>query len=905
MRYPLILMLFCMLPAAATAAQAGAAPTVRQEAEAVLVDLGNGTVMRFLRDGDMLLGLQRVTVDDVELKSPRTVQRPVLAQEFGPDPMVWPALRFRQTAVVDGRVEITCDLLGTTDPRATAGIFVMAPDEEWALGEGLTPELTALKEQRDAAEQAMDSAVGGVGAVAKLRTEIAELEATMSTGPSPKERHDAEMRLGKQRAAYLQARTKALEPLLAASPELQQAQRDIAAFRAGLATRAAQRMRIHRDFYRFAHLRQPEDASLVEGLRRHLGLLAPVLKPAGTLVWVLAPETQNISGWTWKGWRQHYRFELPDGRKVNTLRQLGTWELSGAMDGLTVVNMRYRGLGRIEQRFSLGAGGGVTEAFTTTEILPGAAGSAQAVSPAVPQAQGQSLADRGYALQHRVGAWIARMARGAGTGFVDFQYRPEAALASFFVRQGSLRAVTEAFPGDACLSQTDEEFFALTARQATPPQVFLVLPAGGRPMAVHESRNRWQEVDQHVRDLVSEELGFVQYEPLPGIGLLFEFNHDKQYARMAAQDVAAWAKSGVRLIPIHNSGLLSGRSTGPGGPPLTGGGVNNIYDWKPTSDMVEPWKAFSAACAAHGVAYYPWWNVVAWKWAPFVEEIGFDMKHFSLNAPGDHHGCGWSDPRRFTNRPKLVLNPHSPTALAAWLQRIELARTQLGVQGFWLDSFQNNVNSHLDWSNGTGDSNQRRWWETFARLTRDGISLMAESHAFPGLSCSIEVADWEQDYWYFPYVWRWYRGKQAERYTPEQLERLGFRVMANKGWTAPDGSPEKLPGFARMAHEYLAALPSMRRPYLLADERGVLWLPYDGDGAGVLFSFTGQPLPPGIVATPILDEAQVPVGTLEAQRTYRVRAADLLAAWSIRRGGQPDPRLGRTYAPATYARPAP
>jgi hypothetical protein len=901
----LVLLMLSLTAASAVAAEAGAAPTVRAETEAVLADLGNGTVLRFLRDGDRLLGLHRVTVDGVELKSPRTVQRPLLAEEFAPSPMVWPGLRFTGAAVVDGRIEIACQLLGTSDPRATAGAFVMAPDTERALGDGLTPELAALKKRRDAAEQALDRAAATVAAVAKLRAEIDQLQTISEAGDTTAARQDADNKLGKRLPAYRKARAEALEPMIAQSPELQQAQRDLAAFAEELAQRASQLLSIHRDFYRHAILRQPEDACSVDGLRRHLGELGDALSPAGTLVWVIEPETRNIAGWTWKGWRQHYRFELPDGRTVNALRQLGTWELSGSMDGLTVVNLRYRGLGRIEQRFTSGSGGGVAQAFTTTEILPGAAGMAQAVSPAVPQAQGQSLADRGYALQHRVGAWIARMARGAGTGFVDFQYRPEAALASFFVRQGSLRAVTEAFPGDTCLSQTDEEFFPLTQRQTTTPQVILVLPSGGRPLQAYESRNRWQEVDQHVRDLVSEELGFIQFEPLPGIGLLFENNHAKNYTRMAQQDVAGWGKRGVRLIAIHNSGLLSGRDTGPGGPPKTGGGVNNIYDWKPTSDMVEPWKAFSAACAAQGIAYYPWWNAVAWKWAPFVEEIGFDMKHFSLNAPGDHHGCGWSDPRRVTNRPKLVLNPHSPTVLAAWLHRIEAARKQLGVQGFWLDSFQNNVNSHLDWSNGTGDSNQRLWWETFAKLSRDGIGLMSESHAFPGLSCSIEVADWEQDYWYFPHVWRWYRGKQAERHTPEELERLGFRVMANKGWTAPDGSPEKLPGFERMAQEYLAALPSMRRPYILADERGVLWLPFDGDGAGVLFAFTEQPLPAGVVATAILDAAEAPVGALAAQRTYRVRADDLLRAMSVRRGGQADPRLGRTYAPAAYARPAP
>ena len=52
-----------------------------------------------------------------------------------------------------------------------------------------------------------------------------------------------------------------------------------------------------------------------------------------------------------------------------------------------------------------------------TEVIPGAVGGAPVVSPIVPASV--DIGDRGYALKHRMGAWIAQMARGGGANFVD------------------------------------------------------------------------------------------------------------------------------------------------------------------------------------------------------------------------------------------------------------------------------------------------------------------------------------------------------------------------------------------------------------------------------------------------------------------------------------------------------
>ena len=123
------------------------------------------------------------------------------------------------------------------------------------------------------------------------------------------------------------------------------------------------------------------------------------------------------------------------------------------------------------------------------------------------------------------------MARGGGSPFVDFQYTDKAALASFHNRQGNLRALSEVMPGDAVLSQTDEQFFSVTSSHTTEPQVYVALNQPSA-QAINEWRTRWQEVDQYVRDIVSAELNFVQFKVLPGVGY-----HRQRSARQPDESV--------------------------------------------------------------------------------------------------------------------------------------------------------------------------------------------------------------------------------------------------------------------------------------------------------------------------------------------------------------------------------
>lgn len=669
---------------------------------------------------------------------------------------------------------------------------------------------------------------------------------------------------------------------------------------------------IYRDYYDLAHLQLPSSFTIAQRAAQLPDYLAAA-EPVGTLEWVLEPSTHTIAGWTWQGYRQHFELALVDDMRVNALRTLGTWELGGHLDQLTVVNMRYRGLGRIEQPLTTDDVGGVHETFTTTEILPGATDGAYQVSPILPRSDAQPD-DRTGGLLHRRAAWIAHLARGAGVAFIDYQFRPEAMLTAFHERQGDLRAMTETFPGDVALSHTDEEWFALTNSHRTIPQHILVLPApAAAPWTRDESRNRWLEVDQYTRDLISAELDFVQHEVQPSVGVLWEFRYGEEVDHLTAL-LPSLAASGVRQVLVHNPGWINGGSLRraedglePGG--HHGGGNCNVYDWRFLPGIQDKWAALGRALDEHGVAAYMWLSGMSKLEGDFVQRIGTARDRWALNRPdsigNDTYGLDM-----------LKHNPASNAFLTEFQRTFDAVYQSPGFQGWWGDSAQNLFFSQFSWADGSGRPLGRVWWEEIARWSRLGVAWQAESIAVPGQSCSIEVSHWEDDLWYFAHTNKWLRGNGQANYEPAALSRMLFRAMAVKGWLAPDliinhwnraRQPTRvgidvIPHFERFAQAYLSVQPEMARPYLLPNQVGVLWLPADRADRGALFLFSDLALPTGTAAT-IVNQPDTSVTTMTQDTVYQLTSAtggDLRDHFGIRRPDAPDHRRGQVYQPPQY-----
>lgn len=865
-----------------------AAPQIEQTVNLLQVDVGNGVQLEFALHEGWLLGLRSAAAYGSILSSSETVQRPLIAQEYI-KPGIWPFMKFTSAAVEDGAVRIEAELFGGTDQALFMEEFVFAPDAALAMGENITPELMALREKAEQARALLDPLVAGDDSLVRIKRQLEEGE-----GIDPAMTWDVvnqERRMARIEQQLAQAKRELYEDVVE-TVEQRQALDSIKAFENARREHVNNTLSIFRDVYAFAHLRQPSEicqvSSLIERIERH----AETLTRGGKITIVIRPDSRNIAGWIWNGWAQNYEVELENGHQVNNIRQLGTWEIGGQVTGLTLVALRYRGLGGAEETIvAADDGESALRAWSTTEVMAGAAGGAPAVSPVVPPPADRTLEDRGYALQHRLGAWISKMARGAGAPFVDFQSRDDIILISSFENQGAHRAVTEIFPGDRHVSQIDEQWFANTAQFVTEPQLYLVLQ---HTAARNEMTTRWQETDQYFRNLVADNLGFAQIEALPGVGWLDEITRPQRYAGLAEGGVGWMIEQGVRMKVTHTPGWYTEQHrNGPDRPSTAGGNSNRIFDWVITDDVKDGWRGMMATMKQHNVPYFIYLGGMVRPDGPFAHMVGAEPENWGMNVPGAGYSHGYP--------PLAGHNLYIEATREGLTSRLADVQEQLGMQGLWCDSFQNMFMSQLNWGDGSGAPMQTKWWPLLAEWSQRGIHLMAESHAFPGLSCSIELPGWENSYHYFQHVWKWLRGTSQRRYEPEQLEEMGYRFMANKSWVAPDWRSDVLPSFTRYSAEYMAALPLMRRSWVLPEGRGMLWLPYDSDNRGVLFSFIDSTVPDGVELKGIIDgEISKPPA---ARQTYLVSGENLPVAFGMAPAPAEDPRRQREYKPVQWRFP--
>ncbi len=911
---PLALALCFATAGAVRAAEAHAEVTRTDEALAVL--FSNGAALEFALAGDTLLGLRTAVASGLALTSGETLLRPVIADDAWEQKEPWLVheMTLRDVrAADDGTVTLTLELRATTAEAALKAVYLWAGDEARALGEAATPELREAQGKARAARERLNAAADALPEVAAQRDAIAAYEKRIADPTDADRRRLGWLRnqLAKEEAKLPPLREAAYPKLAKTDPALAEAWRDVQAFEALLARRALEVGGIHRDYFGSAMFRLPSEANTPEAVRALAEAGGPGAAGAGTLRWVLAPVDVNVAGWPYQGWRHHYEVDLAGGRTTRFVRETGTWELGGQAVGSTLVAVRYRGLGGFDETFGGGAGGGIDRNFTTTETIPGAAGGAPLISPVVPP--GEDRRDRGFGLRHRVSPWIGRMIRGVGSPMVDVQHRPEGVFASFPDHLGDLRAVTEAFTGDRAVSQTNEEAFARTGSLATTPMLYVALAApGGAPFALHECRTRWQELDAYTRRRVSEELGFVQAEPLPGVGLNIDTAWERRIADLAGR-MDAYADLGMRMILVHQPGWMNGRGLKECKDPeysklAKGGGDCSIYDYVPRPTVAKEWKALTRKLAEHEVAYLVWCSFFSVGPGGFVQELrdtrGLREADFSAYENPNVEPGG----PVFFESLHCAHNPNTKALLDLFVSRFDTARERYGHNGIWADSWHK-------WALVVGNGPRRKpsfraWMEQFARWSREGLAFVSEGQGAPIMSCSLELSEqrFEDEWWFLPQTTLWYRGKSLPPGAGTvEADRHTFRLMANRCWPFVETGwgqdvLKVIPDFGRLAHEYNAALPLMRRSHVLPGGAGVLWLGYGGDGKGAWFPFKAGPVPKGVTATGITDGRPAP--RAEAYRTYAVEADDLVAAFGLRRGSEKDPRLGRTYRPMAYRWPA-
>lgn len=618
---------------------------------------------------------------------------------------------------------------------------------------------------------------------------------------------------------------------------------------------------IARDDYRFARTRPLAEINRWDTRAAYFRERGEHLERMGSLVWEIRRFQDSLAGWPWDGWEWRISLALEETLHTTAIRLIGGFEVGGQLEGLTLANQRYRGLGNLEQRLQADEAGRSLMTFNTQDSFA-------RPSPLPEGFQGGNSAffSRQEALAIRSSSWIHTMARGAGTGFFDFQFSDRMALRAHPLRQGNFRALTEIYPGDAGVGQSSEEHFGATREFSGEWMQYAVLAREeGEP--VHFWRTRYLEVDRELRARVSEELGLAQDRVVPSVGYLFDFwqatdNFSRVVVRMSGY-AGYLAELGIQRVMTHNPGWENGRAyrhgwDGVNPEKFIGGGVNNVYDWQLLPRVRSPWKELSEVYDVLGIEHYVWLSGMSRSGGGFTSEVGLEPDHWALNSPD-------GQPNDTYGEIMLKHNILSPRFREVWDQRFDDLAAKYGFSGYWGDSFQNLMMSQLNWAGGKGEPLQRPWWEWLADQSQKGRGWISESHSFPGISCSIETENWDQFPWMMGQVIRWLRGYEQGTRSSRDWGRLLFRVMAYDGWLAPEiwpyhadreVDPETvIEGFRRLSWSFRAATPLMERPYILADGQGVLWTHPDYPHQAVLFPFIRIRLPEGLTGHPILDHS--------------------------------------------------
>ena len=121
-------------------------------------------------------------------------------------------------------------------------------------------------------------------------------------------------------------------------------------------------------------------------------------------------------------------------------------------------------------------------------------------------------------------------------------------------------------------------------------------------------------------------------------------------------------------------------------------------------------------------------------------------------------------------------------------------------------------------------------------------------HAFPGLSCSIVPNDEFHDEWWFMQHTVVVPCVSVAGSGTEEATAFMFKMMANKytiAWNVEKETSMEavVPGHTRLAHEYLAALPVMKRGVYT---RWVWRVVARNRRWGVLYPFADMALPDGV-----------------------------------------------------------
>lgn len=519
-------------------------------------------------------------------------------------------------------------------------------------------------------------------------------------------------------------------------------------------------------------------------------------------------------------------------KPVNWVRIMGTLELGGHINDITLVNFRYRGKGKIEQTFGKSA-----TPFSTADIWPAPFNRKIWQPEHWYSGNKQSQAYQ----QERNAANMITMARGQGISYFDFQVKGDYALiSSRKTMRGNFRGLTEVYPGDSMICQIDDEFFETGFGNHTTPIIYELINEKQVGTQPHVWRNLWYKTDQAIRKKVIGGLT----KSVPAVGFNWDFYSPNQSYTRASQNLNKHIKtlesSGVQMVLNHNAGWLNGQGAkhgldGQDTSTYVGTGTCNIYDYKPLPTLTNSWKQQQTNFKKSNIKYLIWITAMVERFGPMGKEVGPDLKNWAMFGPAQSNDVYEEQMGKFNIR-----NERFNSILT---DRLSTLDKTIGIDGFWLDSWHNLWHSSYDWSTGIQRPMNQAWSDYFKPMQQDGKILMAEGHTQHGLSCSIETDEWASQPWYFGHTVKWLRNGEHKNYNTDSLNKLSFKLMACGGWLTfdildyntegPYAHPDHIvPTFSRLAAIHKQFGPKMVRLSFLPDDMGVVW--YGSDNKELL-----------------------------------------------------------------------
>lgn len=534
------------------------------------------------------------------------------------------------------------------------------------------------------------------------------------------------------------------------------------------------------------------------------------------LRWTFRPIEERIADEVWHGLAMQVGIDCP-GSPIGWLIEDATWEIGGDAAGCTLIQRDASGIS-LEQATDRGS------AYSTAELFRKADG-----TRIVP---------------------MDMMPRCAGASHFDFQWKGGTALCLFAERPSLTRARIDKLADEALIHYTERPFFPLTERASAPERKLLVFTRD-RPLARHEARNLWLDCHAEIRDRILATYGVTAEEPVP---IVWAHLWDDELKRRGP----SWTAPLIAAMPEY------GR--------LGFSQVMTFGVWESVTSDPQRTRADGSICCPYELRFAEGFGGTAGMRAVVdaahregVEVLQWVGFHCSRHAPVWKEHPDWilrepdGDPYDASYHCLWAGRLRSP--YGAWMrERLRAIREDTGMDGLFLDSYQNLGVTAVDW----GAPDQAPQAEEIFRLQGDlqrqgyrcqrpeivtifGVSNVAmfgfdeqEIHRRPWR----ELVDGDQAFALIDIAPAFFsRGVspyRADRCSPERYRWLAAHrcvpPMGGDPW-AEDGTG--LPGgelaeaYGRVNRAYRAALPHMRRLRLVADGGHVLWLDAAGEPAVV------------------------------------------------------------------------